>query len=184
MWHTRAATSSVYRQRDQELAMTGNGFRSTSPRDQVYLLNRLLLAQGRGCFYCDRHISLRKFFSSLHYATVDHFIPLNLGGRDHISNVVLACKRCNRHKGSRFPTLLEVTRWNALAKVWPHIAPLDPEVHVLQKLCIACGAPISLDRLLLSMESKSETPVCSVECSADVRRKRRRIRGPDGPADS
>jgi hypothetical protein len=152
---------------------TQTGFRNTSPEGDVKLLNKLLLAQGEGCFYCDRHISLRKFFSSLRYGTVDHFIPLALGGRDHISNVVLACGRCNRKKGSRLPTLLEVAKWNSLAHIWPHIRPLDSEVHVARKLCVSCGGPIPPGRLLASMESASETNVCSVACRSAEKRRRR-----------
>ena len=152
--------------------MNTSGFRTTSPRDDVKLLNKLLLAQGQSCFYCGRHISLRKFFSSLRYGTVDHFLPLSLGGQDNISNVVLACERCNRRKGGRFPTLPELARWNALAQVWPHIQPLDPEVHVPRKLCVFCGAPIPIARLLMAVESNNETKVCSSACSAEEKRKK------------
>jgi hypothetical protein len=155
------------------MSHTGTGFRKTSPQEDVRLLNKLLVAQGQGCFYCGRHLSLRKFFSSLRYATVDHFIPLCLGVRDHISNVVLACGRCNRRKGSRFPTLLEVAKWNKLAQIWPHIRFLDPQVHVPRKLCVSCDGLIPLDRLLASMESASETNVCSRSCSAAEKRRRR-----------
>jgi hypothetical protein len=48
------------------------------------------------------------------------------------------CGRCNRKKSARFPTLLEVAKWNSLAYIWPHMRPLDPEVHVPQKLCVSC----------------------------------------------
>jgi predicted nucleic acid-binding Zn ribbon protein len=152
---------------------TGTDLRNTSPQGDVRLLNKLLLAQGEGCFYCDRHISLRKFFSSLRYGTVDHFIPLALGGRDHISNIVLACGQCNHKKGSRFPTLLEVAKWNSLAQNWPHIRPLDPRVHIPRKPCVSCGGPIPIDRLLVSMESASETNVCSLSCKAAEKTRRR-----------
>ena len=33
----------------------------------------------------------------------DHVTPLVQGGKDHWSNVVTACKRCNHHKGGRTP---------------------------------------------------------------------------------
>jgi len=33
---------------------------------------------------------------------------------------------------------LEVAKWNSLAYIWPHMRPLDPEVHVPQKLCVSC----------------------------------------------
>jgi hypothetical protein len=156
--------------------MNASGFRNTTPRDDVKLLNKLLLAQGQVCFYCGRHISLRKFFSSLRYGTVDHFIPVSLGGRDNVSNVVLACGRCNRRKGGRFPTLPELVRWNALAQVWPHIQPLDLEVHSPRKLCVFCGALIPIDRRLMILKSNNETKVCSSVCSAEKKKKRREVK--------
>jgi hypothetical protein len=33
----------------------------------------------------------------------DHVTPISQGGRDHWSNVVTACKRCNNHKAGRTP---------------------------------------------------------------------------------
>jgi hypothetical protein len=151
----------------------GEGFRATSPKEEVRLLNKLLLAQRGSCFYCNRHISLRKFFSSLRFATVDHFFPLALGGRDHISNVVLACGRCNRRKGSRRPTLEELTNWNVLAQVWPHITAVTVELHMERKLCGTCGNPITLDRLLESRKSGKETRACSSLCAQAEKRERR-----------
>lgn len=35
------------------------------------------------------------------YPTVDHIIPLKLGGVDKFSNVQLACKHCNSSKGAK-----------------------------------------------------------------------------------
>ena len=35
------------------------------------------------------------------YPTVDHIIPLKLGGADTFDNVQLTCKRCNSAKGAR-----------------------------------------------------------------------------------
>ncbi len=34
-------------------------------------------------------------------ATVEHIVPLTLGGTDALDNVALACKRCNNLKGKR-----------------------------------------------------------------------------------
>lgn len=31
--------------------------------------------------------------------TIDHIVPLTLGGTNHLSNLVLACYACNQHKG-------------------------------------------------------------------------------------
>lgn len=36
-------------------------------------------------------------------ATVDHFIPLNGGGWDRYSNMIVSCVPCNQRKGSSLP---------------------------------------------------------------------------------
>jgi HNH endonuclease len=66
------------------------------------------------------------------------FFPLDLGGRDSISNVVLACTACNRKKGEAPPNLQDILRWNELAKVWPHIHPLSLDRHVRIKKAVRC----------------------------------------------
>lgn len=35
------------------------------------------------------------------YPTVDHIVPLSLGGTDTLDNVQLTCKRCNSSKGKK-----------------------------------------------------------------------------------
>lgn len=50
------------------------------------------------CLYCGR--DYREHASEL---TRDHVKPISRGGRDHWSNVVTACRRCNTHKGGRTP---------------------------------------------------------------------------------
>lgn len=85
--------------------------------------------KGRRCFYCREWIAFLKLSTDLHCATVDHFVPLALGGRDNISNVVLACVLCNRRKADRAPTIPELLQWNELAKAWPHIQPVSLALH-------------------------------------------------------
>ena len=48
------------------------------------------------CFYCKRQ--LREDLSRS-IPTLDHYVPLSLGGEDHYENTVAACTTCNRLKG-------------------------------------------------------------------------------------
>lgn len=58
------------------------------------------------CTYCERktHISTEgnKRFVPLS-ATLDHYMPLALGGRDNRTNWKLACADCNSLKGDMHP---------------------------------------------------------------------------------
>jgi hypothetical protein len=143
-------------------------------------LNQLHAIQGRRCFYCRRWIAFLKLSTDPHCATVDHFVPLALGGRDNLSNVVLACISCNRRKADRAPTIPEFLQWNELAEVWPHIQPVSLALHV-RKLCVLCSAPIASERLLQSIESGSETKTCSRLCRLAVKKNRRLSRELAGP---
>jgi hypothetical protein len=50
------------------------------------------------CFYCgEKSYSLER----------DHAIPIDRGGKDHASNIVPACKSCNRSKGTMTPEEFE-----------------------------------------------------------------------------
>lgn len=148
--------------------------RETNFRSQGELrrLNQLHAVQERRCFYCRKWISFLKLSTDPHCATVDHFIPLALGGRDNLSNVVLACGRCNRRKADRAPTIPEFLQWNELAKVWPHIQPVSLALHA-RRLCVLCSDPIASERLLQSIESGSETETCSRLCRLAVKKNRR-----------
>ena len=53
-------------------------------------------ADGFKCVYCGAAMG-----SAL--LTVDHFIPLELGGKNDVTNYLSACKRCNKDKGSENP---------------------------------------------------------------------------------
>jgi 5-methylcytosine-specific restriction endonuclease McrA len=37
--------------------------------------------------------------------TVDHVIPVSLGGKDNVDNLTLACFHCNRHKTNRLTAI-------------------------------------------------------------------------------
>jgi hypothetical protein len=53
-------------------------------------------ADGFQCVYCGR-----KMGNVL--MTIDHFIPLELGGANDVTNFVSSCKPCNKSKGSQDP---------------------------------------------------------------------------------
>ncbi len=135
-------------------------------------LHQLHAVQGRRCFYCRKWIAFLQLSTDPHCATVDHFIPLALGGRDNLSNVVLACAPCNRRKADRAPGVTEFFKWNELAKVWSEIQPVSLGLHVW-KLCTLCSAPIPWDRLLQSIESGSETETCSRICHLAAKKNHR-----------
>lgn len=49
------------------------------------------ILSGRTCFYCKRLVRRR-------FRTLDHKTPLSRGGKHTVSNVVMACGRCNSRK--------------------------------------------------------------------------------------
>ena len=73
----------------------GDGWGGTVKRDGKYgyrynqLRPAVLERDGYVCPYCGRPAD-----------TVDHVIPVALGGTDTLDNLVAACKRCNSRKGT------------------------------------------------------------------------------------
>lgn len=53
-------------------------------------------ADGFECMYCNARMGKQLL-------TIDHFIPLELGGKNDISNYLTSCKACNKDKGSQHP---------------------------------------------------------------------------------
>ena len=51
------------------------------------------------CYYCREGLE----FDGRNKWQVDHFIPLSRGGSNWPSNIVIACRRCNRAKGDKTP---------------------------------------------------------------------------------
>lgn len=67
------------------------------PPSRVSLSRRNVLARDEHrCQYCGRRLPTGKL-------SVDHVVPLSRGGRTRWTNVVCACRRCNRAKGWRTP---------------------------------------------------------------------------------
>ena len=48
------------------------------------------------CQYCERPIGDVQL-------TIDHFLPLELGGLNEVANYLSACRKCNKDKGSTHP---------------------------------------------------------------------------------
>jgi len=59
---------------------------------QSVVIQSLIRRDGRACFYCGRDVADED-------ASVEHVVPLNAGGTDHMANKVLADKRCNSEAG-------------------------------------------------------------------------------------
>jgi len=58
---------------------------------------RLVYARDEGhCAYCGKWIPIAD-------ATIDHILPLSLGGRSTWDNLVNCCTHCNQRKGNRTP---------------------------------------------------------------------------------
>lgn len=58
------------------------------------------------CSYCGRKLSTRKNHDdrSPNATTIDHVIPLSVGGANSFANVVLSCFDCNGRKGNSLRT--------------------------------------------------------------------------------
>lgn len=59
-------------------------------RENVYLRDNY------SCQYCDREFSTKEL-------TLDHVLPVSLGGKKSWHNIVTACKACNQKKGNKTP---------------------------------------------------------------------------------
>lgn len=76
-----------------------------------YLIKEMLhYYDGDNCFWCGKELVLLKVSTGKEYqehdniSTIDHILPLNKGGVDNYSNVVLSCKTCNEKKRNNFWT--------------------------------------------------------------------------------
>ena len=56
-------------------------------------------AQACRCHYCGEELD----FSGPNKFQPDHFIPISRGGSNWPSNIVIACRTCNKAKGAQMP---------------------------------------------------------------------------------
>ena len=61
-----------------------------------FVQQKVWLADGLKCMYCDQSMGKVPL-------TIDHFIPLEMGGANDTSNYLSACRKCNKDKGSEPP---------------------------------------------------------------------------------
>jgi len=67
------------------------------PRLSVSFNRRNIFARDENrCQYCGRRFPTSEL-------SLDHVVPVSLGGRTHWTNVVCACTECNKRKGGRTP---------------------------------------------------------------------------------
>lgn len=72
--------------------------RSARPRKRGIRFSRVNVAirDDHRCQYCGVKLPLRQL-------TFDHVVPRRLGGATSWTNIVMACRPCNGHKGGRTP---------------------------------------------------------------------------------
>lgn len=68
-----------------------------------HVQQRIFWRDGFKCVYCNRIMGKEV------QLTVDHWIPLDLGGANNNKNYFAACRRCNKKKGNMHPQ-----RWCAI----------------------------------------------------------------------
>jgi len=61
----------------------------TEPPGWRALRQRVFATKGRACWWCGRYAG-----------TVDHVLPVVLGGGHELANLVPACQRCNYSRGA------------------------------------------------------------------------------------
>lgn len=61
--------------------------------------SELLRSHSGRCFYCEQESDAFE---------IDHVLPVVRGGGDNLENLVVACRKCNRSKGSKL-----VSEWRA-----------------------------------------------------------------------
>lgn len=82
----------LYRKRHVDLANARS--RRWNHNHRTTEVNRLLEVYGSVCHLCGKVIALKDF-------SIDHIVPLSLGGSDIFSNTKPAHRSCNSSKGNR-----------------------------------------------------------------------------------
>jgi|GEM_PF-5951749 len=92
-WTTKYPARNALKAQRRRALLSGADVRLVTERDW----QRLLARYGHCCAYCG---------ASGQSLARDHIIPLHLGGRHSIGNLLPACRQCNSSKGARL-----LVRW-------------------------------------------------------------------------
>ena len=74
-------------------AVTDRTFERTRLDDRIVWVGK--------CIHCNSKLVVADDGRSLGEATLEHIIPQAQGGTNDVSNIAVACARCNREKGTR-----------------------------------------------------------------------------------
>lgn len=81
----------------QVLVMPGKAFhRKLRYEISGAVQQKVWVADGLQCMYCRRKMGEVQL-------TIDHFIPLEMGGANDTGNYLSACRKCNKDKGAEDP---------------------------------------------------------------------------------
>ena len=87
-------TDFLARTDNPELMMPGKAFhRKVRYEISGAVQQKVIVADGFKCMYCGVAMGKAQL-------TMDHFSPLELGGKNDTSNFIAACRACNKSKGS------------------------------------------------------------------------------------
>jgi len=79
---------------------------------KVRILRRLVEEQGGRCCYCARLMG--PIYGKKRVETLEHLIPIALGGSHRYENLAAACLKCNSERGVRLG--VELNRFRKLMK--------------------------------------------------------------------
>lgn len=85
--------STAKRRRILGIIATDNTFERTEHRGREAWLGK--------CLHCNAHLLVGLDGEPISRATIEHIVPQTAGGTDALTNLALACARCNHGKGRR-----------------------------------------------------------------------------------
>ena len=72
----------------------------TLTRNEIIILLKENYENGFKCYYCKCDLKFKDFKPHKNVPSVDHLIPLSMGGRNEKENITICCARCNIVKGT------------------------------------------------------------------------------------